>query len=312
MTYIGITLLLITTLSLLIIFIFNKYLKIVLRSYWFYSIFSILFLVYFILLRYADNVETLINSKMKLIQFFDPYSYSFIYSKVLLLDLCPMISILLPLSLIFDKTRNIAKVLSLFGIIGGFITIYGNMILIKQINIPLWEFILIGEQPNALMFSSHFLILILSIVVILNSTCYTKWSFSGVIVFFVAFISYVLIISSILDIQCNTTGLQPGDWYDPNDNWFWYSQYGNLYKLIPLSYEFCIVFWYTIAGIIISTIMVSKNWLNNDFRNASTPWYRKLKLIREPLYKIDVNINSFFLNIENILKFSKKSQKLLS
>ena len=83
-------------------------------------------------------------------------------------------SILLPLSLIFDKTRNVAKVFSLFGLLGGLVTIFSNLIFVKEINVNIFQFIFIGESPNYLFFFSHYFIALLSLIVLSNSKKFTK------------------------------------------------------------------------------------------------------------------------------------------
>ncbi len=80
---------------------------------------------------------------------------------------------MLPLSLIVDKTRNTSKVISLFGILGGSFTIIG-MYDVQLNNISLIKYIFVGESPDHLYFMNHYLMIVVSLVVLLNSKKFTK------------------------------------------------------------------------------------------------------------------------------------------
>ncbi len=193
--------------------------------------------------------------------------------------------------MIFDKTRNIPKVLSLFGILGGSVTIFGSMSTIQTIDIPLWKFIFIGEAPNYLMFSSHYLILLISLIVILNSKKFTKWSFLGENAFILSYIVYILIVSSVYKIECNTTGIRVGDWINPYQFFDWYAEYGFLNKLLELAYPFNVVFWYFISYIIVVIMMSLKNILTKqDCLSNYKIWWCKLSKIDSFLNKINFKI----------------------
>lgn len=209
-----------------------------------------------------------------------------------------MMSILLPLSLIFDKTRNVAKVFSLFGLLGGLVTIFSNLIFVKEINVNIFQFIFIGESPNYLFFFSRYFIALLSLIVLSNSKKFTKWSVLGTILFLFLFISYILIVSNSLLIKCNTTGLTEGDWYNPYASYiYWYSQYNILYKLTPWDYWVCAFFWYSIAGILIVLFMIIKNiFTKSELYSNTTIWWSKLEKIN--MY-IDKKIKLIFRENKN-------------
>lgn len=282
MNYIGISILFISLISFSLVFILHKYTKKVYTSYYFYLIVSILYLIYFVVLRYSRNIEDLINFDAHKFNVYEiDYMSSFTKSKVLSLDLCPMISILLPLSLIFDKTRTTSKVFALYGLLGGIVTIFSSVIFVKEISINYFEFIFVGEDPNYLFFFSHYFIALLSLIVLCNSKKFTKWSWLGSLLFISLFISYIAIMSSCLNIKCNTTGLTQGDWYSPYDSlYFWYSQYSMLYKLTSWDYRACISFWYIIAVLIIWFFMIIKNIFTKDANYCcSYLWWNRLVVI---------------------------------
>ena len=64
MNYIGISILFISLISFSLVFILHKYTKKVYTSYYFYLVVSILYLIYFIVLRYSKNIEDLINFEL--------------------------------------------------------------------------------------------------------------------------------------------------------------------------------------------------------------------------------------------------------
>lgn len=138
------------------------------------------------------------------------------------------------------------------------------------------------------MFLSHYIILIFSIIVIMNSTRFTKWSIFGTIIFILLFIAYVLVISRVLKIECNTTGLSIGDWYNPHPGYFWYSQYGVLNNLTNFSFLFNVIFWYLIASCFIILIIIARNLLVKNIK------YRNPKLWWSKLLKIDNFVNKIF------------------
>ena len=298
MSNLGILILLISLFSIILVIIFNKWTKVVFINYYFYLIISILYLTYFILFRYVRDIQFFKENDINFFIEYDPYTYSFRTSKIFLLDLCPMISMLLPISLIFDKTRNTSKVLSLYGFLGGALTIFGNLIFTNDVDIPIWKFIFIGDDPNYLMFSSHYIVMILSLIVILNSKKFTKWSILGTLIFIVLFILYITIISNLFNIECNTTGLKKGDWIKPDNVRNWYCEYGFLQNILNLTYPFNTIFWYSVAMLIVFAIIILRNLLIKD------KYYIETKLWWNKLYLIDNKVNKLLSNIDD--KFTKK------
>ncbi len=276
---VGGILLLITSSSIILLMISQRWLKKLYSSYWFVFIFSVAFLLYFFIFRYSINIEEFLEIKdhLQIVKSDYPYEYSFRYSKILLLDMCPLISVLLPISLIIDKTRNTSKVLSLFGFLGGFITIFFSMSTVNEISVPLWKYIFIGEGVNYIMFYFHYLMLLLSLIVLMNSKRFTKWSVLGTLLFATLFICYVLGISSTKGIECNVTGLRKGDWVNPHIGKYWYSQYESLQNATGFIYQINIVFWYLIATVIIILEMFIKNKFTMD--NTKKIWWKNLEKI---------------------------------
>lgn len=104
----------------------------------------------------------------------DYYDFSYSFSRAFLLDLCPMIGLVLPIFLIVDKSKNMAKILCPFSIIGSFITIFFVVSVNKDINANFWKYIFIGTYLNVLIFFSHYINLLFAVFVLLNSKQFTK------------------------------------------------------------------------------------------------------------------------------------------
>ncbi len=265
MNYIGITILIITLVSMVLVCLTKLSKSKLFKSYWFYAIIAIFTLTYFLILRWWDSFDRLKEIiDIPNYKILNPYNYSFKWSKVLLLDLCPFVSVALPLSLIFDPTRNSSKVISLFALLGGLFTIFGSMIFINEIHVSLLTFLFIGESPNTIMFGSHYLMVVLSLFVLVHSKKFTVNSMLGVVLFAFFFILYVLIMTRTLGIECNATGLVGGDWTTPYPNVSWYCEYGALYKITKFPFPLNVLFWYSISATIIYLFIFIKNFFEYD------------------------------------------------
>ncbi len=290
---IGIYIAIISTFSMCLLIFSNKFFIKIYRNYWFLFCISIIYLVYISIFRvsrnwidYFEMVKNLDYNKI-----FEPYYYSYLTSKIFMLDLCPIVSIILPISIIVDKSRNTSKVISLFSFFGGFFTIFFGMTQIKEISIPFWKFIFIGDN-NYTMFMYHYIMMLLSLIILINSKKFTKWSFVGSVLFITIFIIYVLIVSSIFSIETNTTGLKEGDWYSPYDkSVYWYCEYGKLAELTKLSYIGNVIFWYSIWTICIILEIIIKNVATKSNELSTYKlWWKKL-------WRIDLYLN----NLSNIM-----------
>lgn len=292
----GILLGLITILTMILILSLNKFTYNICRKYAFNIFFGILFLAYFLIFRYVpdliyyiENIDTLTPGSLL---------YSFKTSKVFLMDMCPLMAFLLPLSMIIDKSRSIAKVLSPIALLGGMVTIFGGITfedinkILDENNIDLWEYIFIGtNSSNRIYFSMHYLMIIFSLLNIINSKKYTRYSLYGTSFFYVLWMIYMQITINVLNVTANATGLVQFDWFG--------GEYTGVTEIIYLSFPFCVIFWYTWAIVFNFVVCLIRNktcknkiwfWCDNEF------WYSNNASLSKILFPIDRKITSLMTN----------------
>lgn len=221
---------------------------------WVLPIIAIVFLIYFIIARYVWDVKHLIELLSNQINV-SQIERSVAFSKVLLLDMCPLMAVLLPITTLFDKNKVVAKILCPVTIIGSCITIFGQVIWEAPDISQFFEYTFIGLAPNRMYFMMHFLSLVLSIMVLNCAKKYNWWSLFFSIIFYVIWFAYVQIVSKALNITSNVTGLVEYDWVSE------YGQYHKVYLLWKLPFPAIVVFWYTMALIANFIIAIIKNLL---------------------------------------------------
>ncbi|MGL4343102.1 MAG: DUF5378 family protein [Metamycoplasmataceae bacterium] len=254
------------------LFIGNKYIKKITNNYYFYGIISIFFLTYFLAFRWLNDLSLFIEGQR----------YSISISKVFLLDMCPFLGVFIPLSLIFDKTKNVAKVVAPFGVVGAGITIFGQIstetLMNNQGNANNWvEYLFF----NKLYFFMHFYILILSILILLNSKTFTIKSVIMSHMYAVLYFTYIIIFIYGWGVDTNATGLVAKDWIPG------IGQYGVVSTLFNLSFPVAPIVCFILVWLWICIMMFIKNLLTFDKENiAKKEIYVKWILKKLKLYKI--------------------------
>lgn len=125
-----------------------------------------------------------------------------------------MIGLVLPILLIVDKSKNMAKILFPFSIIRSVITIFFVVSVDKDINANFWKYIFIGTYPNVLIFFLHYINLLFAVFVLLTSKQFTKWSMGSMILFMLLYFRYISIFINFFGVGFNTTGLSRNDWFN--------------------------------------------------------------------------------------------------
>lgn len=268
----------------------NKRIYLIFHSYYYWLVWGIVFLVYFILARWVIKINDWINTlslNLDLSKPNDIYIHSTSYSNAFLLDLCPAVAFLLPLTLIIDKTRTIAKCIAPYAIIGSVITIYSTTLTYSPIG-NVWEYIFLGDAPNEMFFMMHFNSLVLAIGVMLTTKQYTKYSVFGSMAFIAMYISYVAIFVNHKSVLYNTTGLSNFDWKD--DVYFNFSEYGLVYNFFPIGFPWIQIVSYSIAVGFQFLFQFIKNVTTTDVNkitDLNNMWYSKIKIIAPYLSKLD-------------------------
>ncbi len=205
---------------------------------WSIFVFALIALGYFIGVRYVYDV-------MKCAQEFhngpDSRWRDIYLSKVLLLDMCPLMAVLMPLSIIFSKKKVFAKVIAPITIIGAVVTIFGSCIWDNVSPSHFAKYLFVGDDNNRAYFMMHFLSMFLAVWVIMETN---KYSFKNMIQtfgFYCLWLIYICLTSHYLKIDWNVTGFVPNDWFDP------LGEYHNMYLLWKLPFKYIVIFWYAIG-----------------------------------------------------------------
>lgn len=273
----------ITLLSITLSLTLHNFIYKVTKTYTFVALFATFSFLYFVLVRWIPDIGKFFSSDINFLEQHDSYTYSIRWSKMLLLDMCPLVAFLLPLVCIFDRSKNIAKVIAPVAIFGGFITI-AFTITTTNVTVPWYEFVFLGQDNNAIMFMMHFLTMMLGINIMLNSKKYTKWSFIGTLIFFALFLTYVLLCVNLLNIKNNATGLVSYDWIGID------GQYSLLYSMVPMPFPIIVIFWYSVWMITNFIVMLVKNKITKNKKNEK--WFKNVTHIEKNMYKIDKYIDN--------------------
>ena len=255
---IGLILGLFTFASLLSVFAFNHKTKRLFNSYWFYSISSVIALIYFLSFRWVDDLKALINVQGQ---------SDILWSKVLLLDMCPFLAVFLPIVLLVDKKRTFAPCLAYFAIVGAGITIFGEIAWIKleDTNLSWWQYTFF----NKLYFIMHFYIFIMAFIVILNSPTFNWNRVLAAHGYAIGYFSYISIMAFSLDVKQNVTGIVPFDWSS-------LGQYRVIGQFLNLPWPWAPIIGFTFVWIWILLMMALRNIMVLDQR------YLDLKQIEIP------------------------------
>lgn len=211
------------------------------------KIIAAVFLVYFLAARYGFDLYNFFDNFGKWSSL-DEYWYSITLSKALLLDMCPLMAFLLPLTIIFGKNLRKAKILAPMAIVGAVITLYGQAIWMSNYDAAdFFEYIFVGFVPNRLYFMMHFMSLFLGVLTLVLAPPFTKKNYIWIFGWLCFWLAYELIMIAVLGIEYNATGLVPNDWF--------IGQYYNVYKLIPMSFPLIVIVWYIVA-VLVNYILV--------------------------------------------------------
>lgn len=222
MNLISLSLIAVVFVIILANFSLNFFGKKLLKNYFFWAIPSVAIVIYFVVFRFTQDWINLSNylsnnfvggiyNMFPQYIYEGSYNYSLIFSKALLLDLCPFVALALPLSLIFDKTRKIATIISPFAIFGGLITLFGGILFDANANWSV-EYLFVGAKGNEVYFFMHAYLLIAGVFVLSNSNNTKKSFFIWIHIFAIIFFVYITSIAYTKNVNWNVTGIVPNDW----------------------------------------------------------------------------------------------------
>lgn len=280
MTTLGTGLISFSMCALALLFIVQPFLKINKYSYVVYLFVSIFWIIYYIAARWGQDIHTLvaaggIQTLKHEYNSWNPYYYSFTVSKVLLLDMCPFMALILPFTIIFDYKFKYAKNVAVFAFFGGFITILGGMYNQQlQPNETLAHFIFIGTGLNRIYFLMHFYLMMMGASILLIDMRFNLRDLLYVHIIGIGYMLYVLTISRTLDIVNNVTGLAYGDWLGVDHH---LAEYGVVYDVFynwNHNLTWYDVMWisYFLVWCAIMLIILFKNILTKKDQNRIKFW----------------------------------------
>ncbi|QGZ97395.1 hypothetical protein GE118_01125 [Mycoplasma sp. NEAQ87857] len=139
---------------------------------------------------------------------------SYTLSKSLFMDLCPFFSIALCVSMILDKTKRWAFLVSPFCILGGLIVMPLIATIEKdQYFTPKWVFV--GTNENRLYFLMHWFLIVFGSLAFVNfKNIVYKKDLLAIHIIALIFFAYVIFNAYVLNIDQNVTGVKIKDWYE--------------------------------------------------------------------------------------------------
>lgn len=268
---------LITLVSVLLSFGINFRCKKIKNNYWFWSIPSLFFISYFIAFRFYDSWASFADYESKNGSIWnreqtENYWDSIVVSKALLLDMCPFVALVLPLSLVLDKSRRIAQAISPFAILGGSITI--PFIATSDSHSELsFRYLLVGINPNPLYFFMHWYLVVWGTLVLSNSVN-RKWiNILDCHIFAAIFFGYVCFISYMTSTVWNVTGINKNDWMSPT------GEYREVNNILKLGWPNVMIVSFTLAYIFVVGITSINIWWKRKQEFKTNGYiHKKIKL----------------------------------
>lgn len=185
------------------------------RYYFGFLIWGIASVVYFLAVRWIPDLIGLVNYLRG--EMVNEYTRSIGWSKVLLLDMCPFLSIFMPVYYGFFPRCKLNKLLASISIFTGSITLYA----IKYSPIANFDFqyLFFGIIPNRLYFLMHFNIVVFGMAILLvHYEPFVKIDFIHVMYVGAIYLLYAYVLKLIFSVEYNVTGLVVNDWIINNQS----------------------------------------------------------------------------------------------
>lgn len=287
--------------SLFLTFAFNKAISIIFSSYWRTVIVSLFVLIYSIIVMWVPGIYQFINNQTS-----DVWIRSNNYSGALLLQLPCLMCIVLPLTLIFDKSKNIAKAIAPFMIVyclmNYFIRFLGYDSIIIDVNQTTWyEYVFFGEKSDRMFFLSNFFVLFLSCFTYISAKTYTKYSFCGGLLILAIVMVYYLLVKSLAGVNACISGLGAADWIQIGSYLAMYKPISNIFGSIStIGYVWVFNIWFLIYLFFTFILVILKNFLTvNPIKISlvNEPWYKKSTFLKGFLSPFDAAINNLINTI---------------
>ena len=273
----GLGLGLITVLCMVLAVGTHPFVRKVTNTYWFWLVYGIIMLTLIIVFRWGLDIRDLINYLCYHTPSPIGVDLGTMWSKALLLDMCPMTAIVIHAAIIVDPTRRGAKLFAPMATFGGMVTIFGQIILNGDpASAWTFQYIFVGVDANRAYFLIHFLNIITGLLVLLNVTKFNAKTYSLEYIVDALYFVYIGLAVYISDgvIYQNTTGVLIYDWSPAGE-------YHSVAKVLNCSPALTMLFGYT-ACIIAINIFVGLQVLFQKAKAYQIPnvhnkeWYKGL------------------------------------
>ena len=184
------------------------------NTYWFWLAYGIFTLTLIIVYRWGLDIRDLANYLNKGTLSPIGADEGLMWSKALLLDMCPATAVAISIAIVVDPTRKGARAIAPMAIFGGMITVFGQIMLGNDGAEWSYEYLFVGFGANRAYFLIHFFNIITGILVLLNTPRFTLNTYCGEYLLNAFYFLYVAIVVYAFDgvIYCNVTGILIYDW----------------------------------------------------------------------------------------------------
>lgn len=148
----------------------NKYCRKVTNTYWFWLTWSLFYIIYCICICWKDywNLYAHIDIPTPST---DDWKISSLISKAFMLNLCPLLNFLLPVSLIADPSRKAARSFAPIAILTSSLNLFFSILRSDSTELT-WQYIFLGTSGNLypdLFYFGHAMNLFLAVAIMLNT-----------------------------------------------------------------------------------------------------------------------------------------------
>lgn len=256
----------------------HRWVKKITNCYFFWLVIGTFWFIWLVVFRFGPDWSRYCNYKI-----IDPGAYqdSIVISKAFLLDACPFAALAICVALMFDPTRKAARAIAPISLLGGCITIF-SLAFDSDVGAELTaKFIFIGDSDNKCYFIMHFLMIVLSVGVMLNTP---RYGWKGMLLSFmigVLYYSYVGVVMAISGCAWNVSGLSINDWTSGE-----YHMVSEIFNIPPKICPFVGIPVLFIAGFALAAIkdfVFNKNYFayGNAYSGRWFVWYNYHKFVKQ-------------------------------
>lgn len=268
--------------------VFHNKIKKITNSYFFWMGISVFLLIWYIVFRFAGYWGEYGQALHDGILRPQDYDNSFLISKALMLDICPLTGMLIPILLIADPTRIAARSISPICMVGAFFTLFCKMPFLENTEFTA-QFIFIGDNTWRLYFFMHAMNFMLAIGVLINTP---RFGLKGTLMHYgitLALFLYIVICAYSTGCRWNCSGMVSNDFkYElefPGDHLGEYNIVGLAFHTIfRINWRFAPIIYLPIGAILLFCFLHLNDYVFKRFKHFKYPdkysgcWYNWYKI----------------------------------